>query len=417
MGKPATEYLPLADRAAARVGDLDRVVDESVVRGIVNGLKGDLWGAVRMYEGALALEPDDDLALRLLADVRARLGHDALAAALLARWADLFPGDGDVSSQAASALFQAGEFDKTTRFRERALRAANTNPYERCWLRVMPAEIAWQRGDLQLAAALAETVIRSLDVEGFERDETIRRAAEVLLLSGLGDAAEKALEGIRNVAVRRDELRAWLALVSNHHTAPEMTPRDLPQVVYVQDAAYIAGLYALRGGIPPALLEAARTRAADEEARGLLQAEALKSGGDGAGATARYERLLASPVAVSAGDTGADIERVGSPRVDSGVEYRGGHVGMLLYAHFSMAECRLREGQAAEAVGLLEKLISERSRVLLGGLPGLLAYTRGHELLAAVYERRARPADAARIRRALAPLISWRTGRHDRRLP
>jgi tetratricopeptide (TPR) repeat protein len=373
-GKPAAEYRMWAERAERHLGRATPEAEEYFVRGSRAHMFGDSETAVKWYRAGLVAAPGQYWIVNNLAHIYAERGWDSLMIDLVPRLVALSPGTG-AAGDAATFLFQYGDFDAAMKYREMALADTTTNPDVRCWLRAMPAQIAWLKGDAAGAVRMAHETAARLDVWSWERDETRARLADVLLL--VGQTAD-ALGLIRTYAaadIRESRLAIIGALGGDGSSGP--TVLKLPEHAFDADvAALVAALPASDSA--GSLARTALAKAETPIGRELLQAEGLRYEKRWSEAIDHYQRAIARGPTVHAEDNQV---RGGEPMVYVPVLWGGGSTALVLEAYLGAAESHAQAGQTDKAVRLLEKLAGFRTYALVAHLPGTASWIRGQRLL------------------------------------
>lgn len=370
---PAGEYRRWAERAEHDITTSTPIVEEYFVKGSRAQLDGDSDLALKWYEEGLATGRADYWTINNLVQVYAERGWDNRVVDLLPQLVARHPKPGEAASEAAAFLFEYGDFDAATRYRDTALRDAAINPYARCWLRIMPAQIAWLKGDPADAVRMARDVIARLDVWSWERDETRARAAGVMLLAGQPAEALELVHGLDGIGVQN----AGRAMIRSVTHAGDGLGLNVPGDVYDAQAAVLVA------AVDPAGTDAQLVRAALANARmpiahELLEAESLRYDRRWDEAIVHYQRAIGLAPTVRAKENPI---RGGEPMATVPVLFGGGSTALTLEAYFGAAESQAAAGRPADAIQLLEKLAGFRRQALIGHLPGTVTWMRGQQRL------------------------------------
>jgi tetratricopeptide (TPR) repeat protein len=371
IGKPPAETAAWTDRAISHISNTTSPADEYFIRGTKAYISGDLDTAISLFRNALAANPDHYWTAAVLGTVYSTDGYDAFAVEMFKKTSDLDAASADTAILAASGLFQYGDYRGAMRYRERALASADVNPYDLCWLRLLPAQIAWVTGDRTRAVVLAQEAARKSDLSTWQNDEVRRRAAEVILLAGDQAQGDALLKSISDPRVRRFERLAWGVA----HPDEAVTADDLPKAIYHHDAALLAAI--LEAGYPGAigLMTVAEQRAQDAMAVELLKGKILQTRNDPAALDHFLSVIRQGPMVRSQ----VTPEKI---RIDINVQFAGGAVGAVLQAMLGAAEAYQAAGRTAEATRLLEQIAQNRAQALLADVPGIIAWKRATQILA-----------------------------------
>ena len=370
VGKPAGEVSSWADRATNHISAATSLADDYYIRAGSARIHGDIDTAITLYRSALAANPNDYWSMTLLGDLYAEVGYDPFAVQIFARKSDIFPTDGLAATLATTALFQYGDYEGAMRYGQRVLDAPDANPYDVCWLRVMPAQVAWLKNDRRSAVALAAAAAAQSDLATWQIDEVKRRAAQLMVLAGDESAAHRTIATMTDGRWRRSELSTWPAV----HMPDAPATIDLPDPVYQHDAAWLIAVGA-NAFVPAAdVMETALRRANEPIAKELLQGKLLQVRQDPAAldhflAAMRLGPMVHSPVQPQ------------KLRIDTCLQFAGGYVGAVMQAMIGAAEMYSATGRRAEATRLLEQLSAGRAQALLADAPGISAWRRAQQLL------------------------------------
>ena len=187
QGRPATEYLPPAERAAALA---DRVTEREryFILGSYHNMLSQDEQAVTAYEALLELYPDHYWATGNLANTYSVLGRTKERARWFARRADLRPNDLLHNHTAADALLRVGDVEaaKVYIMRAEALASAEgADPLGVAQVRLLPVSVAAsliRAGDLEAAEPYLRRVEALASTEGADTPFDARLVAQASFL-------------------------------------------------------------------------------------------------------------------------------------------------------------------------------------------------------------------------------------------
>lgn len=380
QGRPAAEYLPIAERAVGLSRDTtDREV--YFIRGTYFNLAGDIDKAAAAYEALLRLKPDDARVMEVLIDCYSRAGRMVEAVQRTVTRANTEPDDFYANLRAAHALAIWHRDPGGARpFVERSQRLVShetmrDRPFWSAWLALLPGFEQWLNSDVQ---GMLDTVTRvEPEIEsriGRERDGLSTAIGFSYLAAGRLRQAEAAF---RTASSPTRQIN--LAMLSLAAGAPAKAREWLLQIP--EHSTERPALFAAVGLLDEAERGVSLAFGADhgmtEVTRGLI----LLGRGRSAEAIAPLRRGLEL------------LRYTGEP------EY--------FWAAEALSRIWVGRHDAPRALQVLADATRQRPRTYSGARWSGAYWMKTANDLAALYDSMHRPADAARLRATMGPLLRF----------
>jgi tetratricopeptide (TPR) repeat protein len=388
QGRPKEEFLPAAE-TAFRLSERTTERERYFIRGSYYDFLGQKDKAVAAYEALLSIYPDHFWGTNNLIDFYIELGRDDDAARCAVHRADLRPKDFEARLWAAWYLSRV-ERDpaRASLYVRRTLELASPDvqrdfPSEVAWLELHPANERWLAGDVAGALALATRFAEKLEsVPMLHQYGAIEQLGNVFLTLGKLRAADELfhrlsdptfnLTGLSLLRGDRQDLKRLSSALVVHSPAPVR-------------AILIKAILLTRSGL------------VDEAERILAENERWEASFySGMPEAARGELAMAR---------GRTAEAIAQLRESQRKTRYLGNASFLLGME-TLASALDRRGDLDGAIGVLELGSKQKRQVAFHWVSNGFLWERNQLLLAQLYRKARRTADAQRIEGDLLKLLA-----------
>jgi tetratricopeptide (TPR) repeat protein len=392
QGRPKAEYLPAAE-TAFRLSDGTTERERYFIRGSYYDFLGEKDKAVAGYEALLSLYPDHFWATNNLIDFYIDLGRDDDAARCAVRRADLRPKDFEARFWAAWYLSRV-ERDplRTSLYVRQALEIASPDvlrefPSQVAWLELYPANERWLAGDVRGAVALASRFAGKLDaVPMLHQYGAIEQLGNIFLTAGKLGAA--------------DELFRRLSDPTFNLTGLSLVRGDREELKRLSTALVLRS----RAPISAVLIVLLTRSGLAGEAEQVL----ARSKGWEASAVAGTPEAARGELAMARGRT---AEAIALLRESERKTRFLGNATFLLGME-TLASALARRGDLGGAIAVLERGSKQRRQVAFHWVSNGFLWERNQLLLARLYRKASRVAEAQRIEAELSRLLALADADH-----
>jgi tetratricopeptide (TPR) repeat protein len=387
QGRPKEDFLPSAE-TAYRLSDQTTERERYFIRASYYDLHGQKEKAVAAYEALLSIHPDHIWGTNNLMPYWEELGRDEDAARLAARQADLRPKNFETNVHAAWRLARV-EADSPRartyvgRARELASPAVMQEvPGEAAWLELFPAYERWLEGDATGALAIAaslERKVESLPSSSARPEGAFAELGTFFQTVGRLGTAE---EFFSRISPPSNSLTA-LSLIRGNEK--ELNPLSRALVAHTNSMdPYIVILLVRRGR-----LDEAERVLAEKERKSLLTRLGLLE-------------ALRGEVAMARGRVSEAIYHLRRSLEETGL---AGRPGSWL-GRETLAVALDRQGDLSSAIQVLEDGSRWKRHATFAFLSHGAFWTRYQALLARLYRRAGRAAEAQRVEAELSKLLA-----------